>query len=366
TPAVRAAVLDTLLSRDDWAGSLLSSLEDACTPPGEIDPAHRRQLLAHATPRLRERAAAVFGPEGGSRKEVVEKYRDALKRPGDPAAGAVVFKRVCASCHKLGGVGNDVGPDLAALDDRSPDALLVAVFDPSRAFEAKFTEYTVHLADGRVRTGMIATETASALTLRRQQGEQDVILRADVESMTASGKSLMPEGLEKDLTPRDVSDLIAYVTSATTTAPPKSLAGNRPAVVEAADDGTLVLPASAAEVYGDALAFEAKYGNLGFWTADNDRASWRFNVPRAGRYAVWFDLACDPAGAGQTLVVRTALASFGYKVPPTGSWDNYRRVKVGELTLPAGPGRLDVRPDAPLRGPLLDLRTVELRPIAER
>ncbi|MCA1684915.1 MAG: HEAT repeat domain-containing protein, partial [Planctomycetia bacterium] len=96
TPAVRAAVLDTLLSRDDWAGSLLSSLEDACTPPGEIDPAHRRQLLAHATPRLRERAAAVFGPEGGSRKEVVEKYRDALKRPGDTVAGAAVFKRVCA------------------------------------------------------------------------------------------------------------------------------------------------------------------------------------------------------------------------------------------------------------------------------
>ena len=214
SPAVRSEVLDTLLGRDEWAGALLSSLEDRCTPPGEIDPAHRLRLVGHADPRLRERAAAVFGPEGGSRREVVERYRAALKAPGGPAAGAAVFKRACAACHKYAGVGTEVGPDLAALDDRSPEALLLAVLDPSRAFEAKYTEYTVQLADGRVRTGMIASETATALTLRRQQGEQEVILRADVEAMAASGKSLMPEGLEKDLSPRDLADLIAYLSSA--------------------------------------------------------------------------------------------------------------------------------------------------------
>jgi putative heme-binding domain-containing protein len=214
SPAVRAAVLDTLLGRNEWAGALLSSLEDRCTPPGEIDPAHRRQLVTHADPRFRERAAAVFGPEEGSRREIVERYRGALKDPGAPAAGAAVFKRACASCHKYEGVGTEVGPDLAALNDRSPEALLLAILDPSRAFEAKYTEYTVHLADGRVRTGMITSETASAFTLRRQQGEQEVILRADVESMAASGKSLMPEGLEKDLTPRDLADLVAYLAAA--------------------------------------------------------------------------------------------------------------------------------------------------------
>jgi putative membrane-bound dehydrogenase-like protein len=365
SPAVRAAVLDTLLSRGDWTGALLSSLEDTCTPPGEIDPAHRRQLVGHADKVLRDRAAAVFGPEGGSRQAVVETYREALNRPGDPAAGATVFGRVCVACHKLAGAGQDVGPDLAALEDRSPEALLVAVLDPSRAFEAKFTEYTVHLADGRVRTGMIASETASAITLRRQQGEQDVILRTDVEAMTASGKSLMPEGLEKDITPRDLADLIAYLTSASPAPAPKTLAGNRPEVVEPAQDGTIVLTAEAAEVYGDRLTFEPKYGNLGSWTADNDRASWRFTASRAGRYMVWFDRACAAEAAGQRLVVRSGGESFTIRVDSTGSWDRYRNSKVGELTLPAGPGRLEIRPDGALRGPLIDLRAVELRPVPE-
>jgi putative membrane-bound dehydrogenase-like protein len=220
SPAIRSAVLDALMSRDDWTSALLFSLEDTCTPPGEIDPAHRRRLVEHRDGKVRERARAVFGPESGSRGKVVEEYRAALKLQGDANLGASVFKRLCVACHKLGDAGNDVGPDIAALDDRTPEALLTAVLDPSRAFEAKYTEFTVHLTDGRVKTGMIASETAAALTLRRQQGEQDVILRADVEAMTGSGKSLMPEGLEKDLTPRDLADIIAFINA--NAPPPKA------------------------------------------------------------------------------------------------------------------------------------------------
>ncbi len=366
SPAVRAAVLDTLLSRDEWTGALLSSLEDTCTPPGEIDPAHRRQLVGHAGKAIRERASAVFGPDGGTRQAAIETYRAALKTSGDAVAGGAVFKRVCAACHKLGEVGSEVGPDLTTLDDRSPEAMLIAVLDPSRAFEAKFTEYTVHLNDGRVRTGMIATESASALTLRRQQGEQDVILRADVEAMSASGKSLMPDGLEKDLTPRDLSDLIAYLAAIPSALKPKTLAGNHPEVVEAAADGTIILNASAAEIFGDGLTFETKYGNLGHWSADNDRASWQFRSLRAGAYDVWLDLACAPDAAGQRLVARAGGSALATKVESTGSWDHYRRVKIGMLTLPAGPGRLDVRAEGPLHAALVDLRMIELRPVPSK
>src|SRR5439155_23544882 len=135
-----------------------------------------------------------------------------------------------------------------------------------RAFEAKFTEYTVHLADGRVKTGMIASETAAAITLRRQQGEQDVILRADIEALAASGKSLMPEGVEKDLTPRDLADLLAFLNRSAPAPKPKALAGNHPEVVASGAEGTIVLKADAAEVFGDRLTFEPQYGNLGFWT----------------------------------------------------------------------------------------------------
>jgi putative heme-binding domain-containing protein len=210
-PGLRDAVLDALLGRAEWTGALLSSLEDTCVPPGEVDPAHRRALLEHRSAELRDRARAVFGAVDAARQDVVARYREALTQPGDRARGEAVFRRVCATCHKLGGVGFDVGPDLAALNDRSPEAMLTAVLDPNRAVEAKYTSFAVSLTDGRVLTGLIASETAGSITLRRQDGKEDVVPRAEIEAMAGSGKSLMPEGLEKDVSPRDLADLIAYL-----------------------------------------------------------------------------------------------------------------------------------------------------------
>jgi putative membrane-bound dehydrogenase-like protein len=214
SPQLRSTILDTLLSRRAWTAALLSSLEDRCTPPAEIDPTHRNRLLNQRDKTLKERALAVFKPETGPRQDVVASYRSALTTPGNADAGAAVFKRICANCHRLGDVGTEVGPDLATLQDKSPEALLIAILDPNRAFEARYSNFTVQTADGRVLTGMIASETATSVTLRRQEGQTDVLLRADIEEMVTSGQSLMPEGLEKDLTPRDLGDLIAFLASA--------------------------------------------------------------------------------------------------------------------------------------------------------
>ena len=100
-------------------------------------------------------------------------------------------------------------------------------------------------------------------------------------------------------------------------------------------------------------------------TLCDDRASWRFESPRAGEYEVWLDWACDNATAGQALVIRQGDASLTVEVAGTGSWDVYRRSKVGALHLASGPCRLDVTSAGPLKGPLIDLRTVELHPIRE-
>lgn len=214
SPPLREAVLDTLLSREASTAALLSSLEDKCTPLSDIGPAHRRRLLGQRDKEFRERAEALFAQPSGPRQPVVDSYKPSLSLPGDPKAGSAVFKRVCASCHRLNNEGVEVGPDLATLTDRSPEALLVAILDPNRAFEAKYALFNVALKDGRVLTGMIANETGVSLTLRRQEGKEDVLLRADIEELAASGQSLMPEGLEKDLKPRELADLIAYLTAA--------------------------------------------------------------------------------------------------------------------------------------------------------
>ncbi len=360
SPQLRSVILDALLSRPAWTSALLASLEDTCTPPSEVDAAHRKRLLDHRDPKVKARAEAVFERETTTRQAVLDAYRLALATPGDPAAGAVAFQKVCATCHRLGAVGTEVGPDLAALADKSAESLLVAILDPNRAVETRYTGFNVSLADGRVLTGMIAAETATSVTLRRQEGKEDVLLRAEIEAMVGSGQSLMPEGVEKDLPPRSVADLIAFLK--TTGAPPKSIAGNHPERVRPGPDGTIVLRAETAEISGDTLTFESQHGNLGFWSARNDRAAWRFDAARPGRYSVWLDWACDDRTAGNTLVVDVGKERLENKVSGTGSWERYQSAAIGEITLEAGPQRLEIFPAGQIRGALLDLRSVELRP----
>ena len=170
----------------------------------------------------------------------------------------------------------------------------------------------------------------------------------------------MPEGLEKDVTSRDLADLLAFLEGSGS--PPKTFAGNRPRVIKPGPDGTIVLTAADAEIRGDRLVFEAKHGNLGFWMAANDRATWRFEVEEPGKYAVWLDWACPNDAAGNPLEINLGGQQIHHVVGGTGTWDDYAIRRIGELELAAGPCRLEVRPSAPPRNALLDLRRIELRP----
>jgi putative membrane-bound dehydrogenase-like protein len=360
SPQVRGAILDTVLSRKAWTASLLSSLEDTCVPPAEIDPAHRATLLAHRDDDIRKRAQAVFSHQAGGRQKVIDSYRPAPALKGDPSAGKAVFKRACATCHRLGDLGIEVGPNLGALNEKNPETLLVAILDPNRAFESRYANFTVATADGRVLSGLIASETASAVTLRRQEGKEDVLLRTEIEEMSASGQSLMPEGLEKDLTRRDMADLIAFLEGIG--APPKTFAGNHPGRVMPGPDGRIVLGAADAEIYGETLAFEEHYGNLGYWTAASDRAAWTFEVSQPDKYAVWLDWACPNESAGNVLELNLGSQQIHFQVSGTGTWDDYSLKKIGDLELSAGTHRLEARPAAAPRNAMLDLRRIELRP----
>src|SRR5207253_2569183 len=92
-------------------------------------------------------------------------------------------------------------------------------------------------------------------------------------------------------------------------------------------------------------------------------AAWTFDVARPGKFAVWLNWACDGASAGNTLGLDFGTDRVEFPVTGTGGWETYRAAKVGEVTLAAGSNRLDARPIGPVRGALLDLRAVELRPI---
>ena len=133
---------------------------------------------------------------------------------GEPPANELVriglFERVE---NRIGAEGANVGPDLSDLRGKTPEALLVDILDPSAAIDGRYLNYLVTLQNGKVATGLIAAETASSITLLRGEGQSDVILRQDIEpgGIVSTGQSLMPDGLEKQITLQEMADLLTFL-----------------------------------------------------------------------------------------------------------------------------------------------------------
>ena len=80
-------------------------------------------------------------------------------------------------------------------------------------------QYIVSDQTGRIFTGLIASETASSLTLRRADGADDTILRSQIEALSSTGKSLMPEDFAAKLTHQEAADLLAFLLQARSARP---------------------------------------------------------------------------------------------------------------------------------------------------
>lgn len=212
SPPVRREALEALLSRPDRVAALLDALDSGTVKRGDIEIDRRAQLIQHRDPALRDRAKKLLGSASSAdRGKVIAAYRPALEGNVDAERGREVFRKNCATCHRFRREGTEVGPDLRTVQERTPDQLLEQILDPNREINPAYINYTVALRDGRILTGLIAGESATSVTLKRAEGAADTILRTQIDEMVSTGISLMPEGLEKDVTPDQMADVIAYV-----------------------------------------------------------------------------------------------------------------------------------------------------------
>ncbi len=215
SPALKGQILDVLLSRDSWQPRLLDLIEKKTIPAAEIDAARRQRLLAHRQETIRTRAAKVFeGAINADRRKVLDDYKEVEMLAGDSRRGKAVFAKSCSICHRIESVGHEVGPDLQALSNKSPLYLLTEILDPNRNVDSRYLAYVAVTRSGRTFSGLLASESATSITLRAQEGKEQVLLRSELDELQSSGKSLMPEGLEKELSKQDLADVIAYLTAA--------------------------------------------------------------------------------------------------------------------------------------------------------
>jgi putative heme-binding domain-containing protein len=140
-----------------------------------------------------------------------------LMLSGDAERGKQIFFREgaasCKSCHRIAGVGEMIGPDLSQIGKKYPRPdLLTQLLEPSKFMEPQYVPVVVETVDGRVITGLLKEKNEREVVLRDALQEYH-ISAADVESLVAQQKSLMPDLLLRDLTPQQAADLLEYLSS---------------------------------------------------------------------------------------------------------------------------------------------------------
>lgn len=212
TEKARTVALDELLGRPDRTKPLLEAIKAERVPAAALSALQIQALLKHQDKSISDLAkvalASVIPP---TRESVLAKFQPALNAKGDATKGQAVFMQRCLACHRAGGQGIQVGPDLVTVKTKGKEALLTAVLDPHKEVAPQFIAYTVNTKDGQTLAGVVTKDDASSMTLKMMGGAEVNLPRANIKGSTSSGQSLMPEGLETGMTEQDMADLLEFI-----------------------------------------------------------------------------------------------------------------------------------------------------------
>ena len=211
-PSVRREILEAMLRQPGRVQVLLDEIEAKRLKAGELDPLRTKQLVNHKDPAIQARARKLLANNlPADRAKVLADYQPALTLKGDAKNGKAIFQKNCATCHRVAGIGIDVGPDIADTRTKTLGGLLNDILAPNAAIDANYVNYVVTTKDGRILTGLLTAESASSITLVRAEKQVDVVLRKDVDEIASTGISLMPEGLEKGISVQEMADLLGFL-----------------------------------------------------------------------------------------------------------------------------------------------------------
>lgn len=212
------AALNQLLKRTAWATALLAALETDVVPPALLGPANIHRLRMHPDPAVSQRANALMdklrGPAAKEKADLIAKFIPEVQKPGNAAKGKELFTQNCATCHLLGSLGNNVGPNLTGMGAHGPGELLGQILDPNKEVDIAYVGVAVETKDDELIEGILVRENQSILALKNATGEKE-IKKSDIKSRRSTGRSLMPEGFEA-LGAEGLRDLLAFVAGSET------------------------------------------------------------------------------------------------------------------------------------------------------
>lgn len=187
-----------------------------------------------------------------------------------------------------------------------------------------------------------------------------VVFRQDATSASSTDHPQSLDEVKSGLSVNQMADIVTYMKEHSVRA--KSFAGNHPEEVRQQENGSVTLNAKTAQIYGTTLVFEEHFENLGFWASSDDWAVWRFSTKTAVNFDVVIDYSCLDIYANNRFVLAIDDQQISGTAAGTGTWENYQQVVVGQIRLEPGDHRLVFRATDELKGCLVDLRSVILRP----
>ncbi len=219
SPRIRRELIDYSLSNKQATVALLSAMDAGELNFRELASVHLRVLSRSKDKDIKALYTKLQKKTKDTNLEkLIADYLKVLSQAdmtdlehGSPERGREIFKSQCSSCHRIGNEGVSVAPDISDTRVKRPSDLLTNILDPNRAIDNNYFSYTAVTTDGKVYTGVLAEETPFAITLKQAKGETVTLQRDDIEEFASDGVSFMPKGLEKNITPEQMVDLISYL-----------------------------------------------------------------------------------------------------------------------------------------------------------
>lgn len=214
--AWQARAREVLLGRRVWAAALLGAIESGRIAASAVPLDQVSRIALFRDEALDARVKNVWGRLAGPTPEeklaeVRRLNNDLRAGPGDPELGRALFTKHCATCHRLRGEGNTVGPDLTGANRGDRDWLLASLVDPSGIVRKEYAASLIGLKDGRVLTGLLAEDAPGHVTFVDARAERTTVPRDQIETIADSPASLMPESLYRELSPQQLRDLFAFL-----------------------------------------------------------------------------------------------------------------------------------------------------------
>ncbi|MCE9561729.1 MAG: ThuA domain-containing protein [Planctomycetes bacterium] len=215
-PTARPAAMRLVLAKADSAKAFLDAVEKGTLRFDLLALDQRTALASHADKELAERAKKLLALGGGlpspDRQKVIEELKHLLTKTGSVDNGKKMFTQHCSKCHKYGGEGTQIGPDLTGFAVHPKEELLIHIIDPSRSVEGNFKAYRVLTTDDRTIIGILGAQTGTSVEIIDGEAKRHALSKDDIASLKETDKSLMPEGFEKVMKPEEFGDLLEFLT----------------------------------------------------------------------------------------------------------------------------------------------------------